>query len=158
MRLDASDEWARWLLPRIVRGLSSDGYAAHQRGDREMAVRLLELASQLSPFDPDVHRRREEAVRGKVTGTADELAQLEERAKALPDDFSVHQQLDFALAKQRNYARVIEMWTEYLARHSAEGPAYFERSGAYKPEALADLTKACELGVDQACAYQRRLK
>ena len=161
LRIDASDEWASWLLPRIVKGLSSDGYAAHQRGDRATAVRLLELASQLSPFDREVHQRREEAVRGN--GGADALAQLEERAKSLPDDFAAHQQLDFALAKQRQYPRVIEMWTEYLGRHPQDGPAYFERSGAYhnsgrKTEALADLAKACELGVDQACAYQRRLK
>ena len=55
MRLEAGGEWAHWLLPRIVQGLSTDGYAAHQRGDRETAVRLLELASQLSPFDPRAH-------------------------------------------------------------------------------------------------------
>lgn len=163
MRLDASDEWARWLLPRIVQGLSADGYAAHQRGQRELSIRLLELASQLSPFDPEVHRRRAEAVRGKLLGSADELAQLEARAKSLPDDFAAHQQLDYALAKQGKYPRVIELWTEYLARHPDSGPAYFERSGAYhnsghKPEAMADLGKACELGVDQACAYRRRLK
>jgi tetratricopeptide (TPR) repeat protein len=143
--------------------LSSDGYAAHQRGERELAVRLLELASQLSPFDRELSRRREEAVRGNVSGTADEIARLEQQLKSLPDDFSAHQQLDFALAKQRKFDRVIEMWTEYLGRHSQDGAAYFERSGAYHnsgrmPEAMTDLAKACELGVNQACAYQKRLK
>jgi tetratricopeptide (TPR) repeat protein len=159
MRLDASDEWARWLLPRIVRGLSSEGYAAHLRGDRTTAVRLLELASQLSPFDREVQQRREQAVRGNITGTADELARLEATAREAPDDFNAHQQLDFALAKQGKYPRVIEMWTEYLTRHPQDGPAYFERSGAYynsghKAEAEADTAKACQLGVNQACAYQ----
>lgn len=163
MRLDASGHVARWLLPRVVAGLSEEGYAAHERGDRERAIRLLDLASQLSPFDRGVHQRREQAVRGNVTGTADELAQLEAATKSRPDDFRAHQQLDYALAKQRKYPRVIEMWTEYLGRHPQDGAAYFERSGAYynsgqKPQALADLAKACELGVDQACAYQKRMK
>jgi tetratricopeptide (TPR) repeat protein len=163
MRLDATDEWQRWLLPRIVRGLADEGAAAHRRGDRDTAMRLLDLASELSPFDREVHDLREQAVRGAVTGTPDELASLEAKIKAAPDDFRAHQQLDFALAKQRKYERVIEMWSGYLQRHSQDGPAYFERSGAYynsghRPEAFADLAKACELGVDQACAYQRQLK
>jgi tetratricopeptide (TPR) repeat protein len=163
MRLDASNEWARWLLPRVVRGLSNDGLAASERRDRTTAIRLLELASELSPFDAEVHARREAAVRGDVTGTPDELSRLEAQASAAPDDFSAHQQLDFALAKQKKYDRVIGMWTEYLARHAQDGPAYFERSGAYynsghPTEAFADLGKACDLGVDQACAYQKRLR
>lgn len=161
--VDATDEWQRYLLPRVVRGLADEGASAHRRGDRETAMRLLELASELSPFDREVHDLREQAIRGGVTATADELASLEAKIKALPDDFRAHQQLDFALAKQRKYERVIEMWSEYLQRHSQGGPAYFERGGAYcnsghRPEAFADLAKACELGVDQACAYQRQLK
>jgi tetratricopeptide (TPR) repeat protein len=162
MRLDATGEWPRYLLPRIVQGLTNEGIAAHERSDRDTAVRLLELASELSPFDPEVHRLREQAILGKVSGTTDELQQLEAKALASPDDFRAHQQLDFALAKQRKYERVIEIWTEYLQRHPQAGPAYFERSGAYynsghRAEAFADIGKACDLGVDQACAYQKRL-
>lgn len=163
MRLDADGEWQRYLLPRIVRGLANEGSAARQRGDRDAAIRLLDLASELSPFDRDVHDLREQAIRGNVSGTPDELAALEAKIKAAPDDFRAYQQLDFALAKQRKYERVIAMWGEYLERHPQDGPAYFERSGAYynsghRPEAFGDLAKACELGVDQACAYQKQIK
>ncbi len=162
-RVDATDSTARWLLPRIARGLSSEGWAAHQRGDRATAVRLLELGQQLSPFDRELHERQEQAVRGGATGAPNELAALEASVKAQPDDFAARQQLDYALAKTKQYPRVIELWTEYLVRHPEDARAYMERSGAYYnsghvPEATADVSKACGLGLDQACAYEKRIK
>lgn len=162
VRVDSTDSSTRWLLPNVVRGLSDQGLKAHQEGRRDDAVRLLGFAEQLSPFDQTVRQRREQAVRGNVTGTPEEIALLEAKVKQAPDDFAALQQLDYALAKNRTYPRVIELWTAYLKRHPDDGHAYFERSGAFfnsgrRLEAGGDIDRACELGVDQACAYAKQM-
>ncbi len=161
-RVKATDDWARWLLPQIVRGLQKEASKAEGRGDRDTAFRLLDLAIELSPFDREVVRERDAAVRGNVSGNPEELAVLEAKVKSAPDDFRVHQQLDFVLAEQRAYPRILSMWTEYLGRHPDDGQAYLERSGAYynsgqRKEAVSDAAKACELGVNHGCAYAKRM-
>ncbi len=161
-RVDATDSSTRWLMAKVVRGLSAQGWAAHQAGRRDEAIRLLDLAEQLSPFDREVHERREQAVRGNVTGTPEEIAALETKVKEKPDDFATIQQLDYALARNRSYARVIELWTAYLGRHPDDARALFERGGAYynsghRTEASADAEKACQLGLDQACAVAKQM-
>lgn len=158
MRVAPTESGARWATSRTVAGLDEQGWTAHQRGNRSEAVRLLSLASTLSPFDGQLHKHQEEAVRAGITGTPQEVARLRAAAQAAPDDFSAHQALDYALAHHRNFAEVIAMWNEYLARHPDDANALFERSGAHfnsghRAEAKADLERACELGVDQACAY-----
>jgi tetratricopeptide (TPR) repeat protein len=82
--------------------------------------------------------------------------------KQNPDDFRAYQRLDYALASKGAFERVVALWTEYLARHANDGPAYLERGGAYVhlrrlPEAHADATKACTLGVSEGCARAKQL-
>ena len=163
MRVEPTAYGARWAVAQTSTGLDRDGWAAHLRGEHEQAVKLLGLAEALVPFDQNVRAHRASAVRDGVTGTPEELDRLEARIKAEPDSFSAHQALDYALARQQNYPRVLEMWTEYLSRHPDDGNAYFERSGAYfnskhLPEANLDLNRACDLGVSQACAYLEHLR
>lgn len=158
MRIDPTAHNARWAAGQAAWWLDHDGWEAHQRGDRDRAIRLLELASELVPTNGGVLNRMATAVRGNVTGTPAELLALEAKVKSAPDDFRAHQQLDYALALKRQFPRVIELWTEYLGRHPEDGRAYDERSGAYynsgrRAEALADAEKACRLGINRACAY-----
>jgi tetratricopeptide (TPR) repeat protein len=160
MRVDPTANGARWAAESAAWGLDHDAWAAHQRGDHAAALRLFDLAVQLVPFDRGVLQRRSAAVQAGITGKPEEIAELEKAARALPDDFGVHQRLDYALAQQRSFPRVIEMWSEYLSRHPNDGRALLERSGAYynsgkRDQARADATRACDLGVSQACAYQR---
>jgi tetratricopeptide (TPR) repeat protein len=150
--------WRRF----IAKGVSDQGWQAHEKGDRTTAIRLLELAEQLDFSDQEIRTRKEKAIRGNVTGKADELAALEAIVHANPDDLKAHQQLDFAYAKKRKFSKVIAMWTAYLERHPNDGTAYFERSGAYynsgkRDQAFADVEKACALGHNTACNYAKRM-
>jgi Flp pilus assembly protein TadD len=68
----------------------------------------------------------------------------------------LHQQLDYALSRQHDFARIAQMWTEFIARHPDEGRAYMERAGTYynlgkQAESRADAAKACELGIAERC-------
>jgi Flp pilus assembly protein TadD len=120
------------------------------------------LAAELAPDDPRVKNGRAWLIVGD-SGTPDGVAALEEAARAAPDDFDVHQRLDYAIAAQRNFVRIIEMWTDYLSRHPDDGRAYLERGGAYvhlgKPkEAYTDATKGCSLGVSEACVRAKQIE
>ncbi|HTM45242.1 MAG TPA: hypothetical protein VL137_09830, partial [Polyangiaceae bacterium] len=122
--------------------------------------RLLELAETLDPTNQVVKGLHASVVLGASKDTPEDTASLEAKAQANPNDFRIHQQLDYAWAKHRRYDRVIPMWTDYLQRNPQDGPAYFERAGAYhnsghRAEAQSDVEKACELGVNAACAYAK---
>jgi tetratricopeptide (TPR) repeat protein len=155
-----TDSEAREWRGYIAHGLSEKGWEAHQRGDRENAIRLLELAEQFAFADPTIRKRKVAAVQGGG-GKANPIDALEAKVKANPDDFRAHQQLDYAWAKKRQFDKVIALWTAYLQRHPNDANAYFERSGAYynsrhKREAFADVEKACSLGNSTACSYAKR--
>lgn len=149
------------LVPTLVQGLQFEA-DQHRRANRTAdAVRLLDLAAELAPNDPDVIRRRAWTILGDA-GAPDAIAGLEEAAKQSPDDFAVHQRLAYALGRQRRFDREAEMWTAYLARHPDDAKAYFERGGAFfhlgkRAESKADATKACELGLSEACARVKQL-
>ena len=53
-----------------------------------------------------------------------------------PDDLRVHQKLDYALSQRRDFARIADMWTEYIGRHPDDARAHMERRDV--PSARAD--------------------
>lgn len=152
---------AKDRLPHVVKGLAYEAQEHGKAGRRAEALRLLGLATELAPHDADLQRRYAWTVLGDA-GAPDAIASLEADVAANPDDFAKLQQLDYALAKAGRFARVVELWTAYLARHPDAGRAYLERGGAYYnlrklAEAKADATKACSLGVSEGCAQAKRL-
>jgi tetratricopeptide (TPR) repeat protein len=163
MRVDPTDARARQMHPTVVKGLIHAAAEAHHAGRREDALRLIDLAAELGPTDHDVHQWKEAIVSGKSgPPAASDLEPLEKAARDQPDDFRAHQQLDYALARQGQMPRVIEMWTEYLSRHPNDGPAHLERGGAYVrlrklAEAQEDAAKACELSVSEGCVRQKQI-
>ena len=71
-------------------------------------------------------------------------------------------QLDYKLARQAQFERVVALWNDFLARHPEHGQAYLERGGALfhlrrLPDALADAQKACDLGVSEGCVRAKQL-
>lgn len=161
LRVRATDTRARWLRDYVV-GLLV--YEAHQQGiagRRADALRLFDLAAELAPENRDVIRRRSEVVVSGIDAAGNDLAALEAAAAAAPNDFRAHQRLDYALARQRRFERIAEIWDGYLTRNPGDAQAYFERAGTYhhlhrSADALADFTKACELGSTEGCAMKRR--
>jgi hypothetical protein len=80
-----------------------------------------------------------------------------------PDDFELHRKVDHGLATARRFAEVVELWDGYIANHPSDPRAYLERGGAkwhlkQRPQAIADVEKACQLGMDKACADVPRMK
>jgi tetratricopeptide (TPR) repeat protein len=154
LRVDPTDGNAKRLAANVVQGLVYDGWEHHKAGRRDDALRVLDLAAELAPTDREVLSRRSWVILGTEQP---DIPALEAAVAKSPDDLRLHQQLDYALALKNNFARVIEVWTGYLARHPEEGRAYLERGGAYfrlgkRAEAKADAARACDLGINEGCA------
>ena len=81
-----------------------------------------------------------------------------------PDDtFESHKQADDALVKYGRFQTIVQMWDGFIGRHPDEARAYLERGGAQAnlgqgAAAIADMAKACELGLQKGCADREILK
>jgi tetratricopeptide (TPR) repeat protein len=154
LRLEPTDHRAKWLAPYVVNGLQYDAQEALKAGRREDALRLLDLAAEIKPSDPNLLRQRAWALLGTEKP---DIPALEAAIAKSPDDLRLHQELDYAISKEsRDFQRIAAMWTEYIGRHPDEARAYMERAGTYhnlgrSAEAKADAAKACELGISEGC-------
>jgi len=164
LRLDPTDSHGRHLLPYVIEGLVYDSAQHYKAGRKEDALRTIELAIGLDPKNRQAVGQKNYMLAGPTIATgADDLGKLQAAATAAPNDFRAHQALDYALAKQRRFADVIQMWTGYLAANPQDGRAHLERGGAFfqlgrRADALADAKAACELGVSEACARAKMLQ
>lgn len=157
LRIATTDNRGRRLLPPIFHGLVGMADAALEREEFGEALRLYDLAQALSPLPREISRRRVSAVLAGLTATPENIAGLEAALLEAPDDFTAHQRLDYLLADQGDFARIIALWSNYLERNPDDAAAYFERGGAYlrtqrNESAAADLNSACNRGLHAACA------
>jgi tetratricopeptide (TPR) repeat protein len=162
LRMDPTDDTARFILDSVVKGLVYEGWVHHQAGRREQAIQVYDLAAELAPRNHEVQGRRHSIIAGAGGNSPEELARLEEQVQRSPDDLRALQQLDYALARRGEFQRIVDLYTAYLARHPQDGQAYLERGGAYfhlrrLPEARADARRACELGVSEGCAREKQV-
>ena len=162
IRTDPVDPDARRLRPYLIQGLLYETGQHLKAGRRAEAIATLTLATELDPQNRELQGRLAGLVSARTDSKQVTLAQLKERADTSPDDLASLQEYDYALARQGKFQEVIDLWTGYLRRHPDDGRAYFERGGAYfqsgrVAEAGADARRACDLGVNAACARARQL-
>lgn len=165
LRVDTNSSLGRRILPHVFKGLVEEADGAARDGNRERALELYDLAQALFPFAREVNAKRSAVVHAGLTGTPEEVERLEAAVREAPDDFDAHLRLDYVLAEQKNFERVIALWTGYLERHPDDSAAYYERGGAHQrlgriEDAKADFKSACDRGHHAACAiagyYQGR--
>jgi tetratricopeptide (TPR) repeat protein len=78
------------------------------------------------------------------------------------DNINVYIQADRILMRTREWPRIIDMWTKFIARHPDSATAYAERSGARQRNgdlegALSDAGEACTLGSRESCQWHARV-
>lgn len=156
LRVEPTDQTGRALLEPVVQGLVYQAYRDEEAGRTNDALRVLDLAAELAPRNSKVQSRRawllaRAGAKGPTDGASD-----------VPDDIEAVRQMDYALAKEGKYDRVIALWDRYLEKHPDVGRAYLERGGAHfqlghRERANADARRACELGVNEGCLRARQI-
>jgi len=156
LRLDPTSPNGKSTLRTVAQGLDFMAGQAQQSGDLTGALRLLDESMDLFPNNGTEQRRKALLTSG-FHGSVEELTALERAANAAPHDFHARLRLDYALSQSAQWERIIAMWSAFIIDNPAEGRAYYERSGTYshvakREAARADAKRACELGVNVACA------
>ncbi len=101
-----------------------------------------------------------EARQGK---DAEAAADFKRSIKLSPDDIRIYKIIDELYSRKHQWADMVPYWTEYLAAHPDDGPAYCQRGADYawlhqNVQALADYDKACELGNQLCCKLAQGLR
>lgn len=83
-----------------------------------------------------------------------------------PDYIEAYQNVDWILSKQRNWDKIIKLWSEFINKFPENPEGYFRKAFAYykiyykignKELALKNLKKACSLGKKEACTLYKRI-
>jgi len=112
----------------------------------------------------DPHKALQYYQRGLAESRRDQnaaaIADFEQSIALDPDRFETYKALDDVLHKERQWATVVQYWTQYIGLHPNDGRAYCDRGGAYSwlhdsAHMRADAEKACSLGDQQCCQIVR---
>lgn len=158
VRIKPTHSDARRLHLSVVKGVVHEAWSYHTAGRRADALRCIDLASELAPDDGYVKSRQWAIVKGGQT----DIDTLRADVAAEPNSFHAAQRLDYALAGQKRFSEIIEIWDRYLERQPLDGRAHLERSGTLhhldRPKESREAAKrACELGNSEGCARVRKI-
>jgi tetratricopeptide (TPR) repeat protein len=161
LQLDPADAMGRRLLPDVVQGLVYAGVQRRDAGDSDGALERLDLAAELAPERRDVQQHRAWIVLNRAGPDAGSTEDVGVEAP-VPDDFRAVQALDYRLARERQFERIVPLWDAFLARHPDHGQAHLERSGTLYhlrrfAEAREGASRACALGVSEGCLRAKQL-
>jgi tetratricopeptide (TPR) repeat protein len=125
-----TNEWTANRVDWLVKKLTYEGHVRVKAGNNSDAAPYFQLGLELAPDNTDLMRRQGFAARGDV-------AALLAEAATRPDDFELRLRIDHALATKRQFAK----W--HLGK---------------RDDAIADMNKACALGMQKACNDALRMQ
>jgi tetratricopeptide (TPR) repeat protein len=116
---------------------------------------------KLVPEDAEILFWRGNAFQ-KMQRAEEALADFQHVVRLQPTKFEAVARVVNALTVLGRLDEILPVWDAYIARVPDKADAYFERGRAHNhfrrhTEALADVTKACELGKPEGCALKQRL-
>ncbi len=158
-QLDPTNKWVSGHVDYMIDKLRYEGDVLSKAGEYAAAADFFTLGLRLAPDDKDLMHRQ--AWNQKQLGTTRDDVQLQ--LDASPDDYELRLRIDHGWAANQRFDLVVIMWDEYIARHPSDPRPFRERAGAKwhlrrLDEAIADMAKACDLGMDTACADVAAMK
>jgi tetratricopeptide (TPR) repeat protein len=155
--LEPTDDHTAKQVKWLVEKLRYEGSVLYKDGKYEKAESYFSAGLQLSPDDNNL-RKRSAWAQKKMGG-----AGMEKQLTANPNGYDIRLKRDHLLSSQYRYDEVVKMWDEYIQSHADDPRPYMERAGAkwhlgLSLESVADMQKACDLGLDKACTDMARMK
>lgn len=152
-QLNPTDDWIAGHVEYMVDKLRYEGDVRYKAGEHQTAAELFAIGLQLAPDDKDLMHRQ--AWNQKQSGASP--GTIETQLEASPDDFELRLMIDHGWAADRRFDLVVAMWDGYIEHHPTDPRPFRERAGArwhlrQRSAAVADMSTACELGMDKACA------
>ena len=138
------------------------GWDLYQASKLAEALAEYDTALQIDPESADAYFYR--GVTLIKQGAEDRaLADLEKSIELRPTRVEAYENLDWLLARRRDWDRITEYWSRLIALEPRNGKAYLERGGAYfhkgdLARALADAQEACRLGQAEGCRMYEKYK
>jgi tetratricopeptide (TPR) repeat protein len=155
-QLDSADDDTAKQTEWMVKKLNFLGAESAKAGNTEQAAPFFEVGLQLDPDNTELMHRQGAALRN-------DLPALRARATERPNDFDLHLSIDHALASQGKFDEVVQLWDVFIKAQPQDPRPYSERGGAkwlakQRDGALADIQKACDMGLQSACALLPQLR
>lgn len=152
-RLDPYDDGYEKRIKYLVESLVYEGTQQEKANSPGDAKKLYQQALRLAPAHPAAR-----AFLARVQNLPPLLAPPQPA-----DTFEAHKAADDTLVRYGRFQTIVEMWDGFIARHPDEARAYLERGGARAnlgqgSAAIADMAKACELGLPKGCEVREILK
>lgn len=145
------DEAADWLRERRVRNAQD---LHREKKWPEAKAAFDELAVEI-PHDARAFYGR--GVANRNLGNPDAaLADFRQVIALDPSHYPSYVEVDRILSARQRWDELLAMWGDFLARYPGKAEAWYERAGTnfHKGDlaaAIADATRACELGLAAAC-------
>ena len=161
-KLDPNDEYVQSHQTRLATKFSKKGYEFGKVEDYARAVEQFDIALRLDPDNGDLYLRK-----GRALAKQNKLALAEDNLKTsihlAPDEFSAYHWLDWVLAKNQQWDKIIKHWSSFIDRNPEISAAYLERSGGYyhkgdMKSAMADLKISADMGNLSAKETYQRFK
>jgi len=146
-----------WESRRLV----ADGHALFRKKDLPGAIDKYTGAIRVHAKNADAWCWR--GIAYDRTGQPEPaLSDLRQAIDINPRLYAAYKGLDDALYRQGRIDEIVDSWSRYLRLEPGNDNAYVQRSGAYSRKkdqvsAVRDLTRACEMGNDQACFLLKSL-
>ena len=152
-----TEQSATWAAKDLMR----QGHKRFKQSFRQ-AITQYDMALQFDPTLAQAHYWRGVA-ESKLSQYAVALQDCRAAVELDPDYFEAYRMIDDLLARDNRWDDIVAYWNTFLRANPQHAEAFLERAGTYhhqgnQPKALADLKKACDLGLKKACELYTREK
>jgi tetratricopeptide (TPR) repeat protein len=147
---------------RLIHNLNVESYNAKHNVKYTKALRFVNLAIQLDPYNIKSLRRRSYVYVAKRQ-IAQAKQDMDKAIDVDPSDYDSYKGMDDVLLMQRRFKEIAEYWSKYIALKPNDSRAFFERAGTHYHMkridlAVKDAQHAVKLGHPNAAEELRYYK
>lgn len=128
--LAPDDEYTKNQHARVISKLDRLGYEQAAQHNLDEALHYYDMALRSAPDNGGIYSRRASVYvdKGKYDAAKSDLR---EAIRLEPKTINHYKQMDWLLAREREWDQIISYWDQFIALDPNDSWAYYERGGAY---------------------------